>query len=244
MFAQDIKGICCAAVFSIIVFFPSALIARESKADGVYTVYEFDPPPSEANRSEESKESLKRFRESAERKKMLAEDRKLQLEERRQMKKNGYILVSEEEVNSMYYYLGDHADRKSAADIIPVLGFRSSVLVSSLDVVGVFGTPEKDGNFYDIISLINHDVLGDVIIEETKTGGEYGIRRMRSPTFDLSVNGNPAILRVLKFADEVILGQTILTILMPDKLMSIQLFIAVEEGGPYYESLFDFAHQL
>ena len=81
-------------------------------------------------------------------------------------------------------------------------------------------------------------------MEESKLGGDNGIRRIRTPKFDLSVNGNPALLQVLKTADDSSIGRSTLSIIDNEKLLQIHVMVPIAEGGPYYGPFFDFAHQL
>jgi hypothetical protein len=239
----NIRKVLHFAILSFLVSLPSTLVAATVDQDDDYMVITFDAAPSEQSLSDESRSQLKRKRNSKERKQMLAEDQRIVLAQRKEMKKNGFVVASEEEVSAMYYYLGDIPERKAPDVVEPAMGFRSTALSSGLTIVGVYGEPSDDGKYYDIVSVADSESLGSVIIEETKTGGEYGIRRLRIPRFDLSINGNPALLSVIKTADGGT-GLSTLLILTDESFMSITVLYAVQEGTVLYDNFFELAHEL
>jgi hypothetical protein len=239
----NIREVLHFAILSFLVGWPSTLVAATIDQDDDYMVITFEAAFSEQSPGDESRAQLKRKRNSKERKQMLAEDRRNALAQRKEIKKNGFAVASDEEVSAMYYYLGDVPERKAADVVEPAMGFRSTALSSGLTIVGVYGEPSDDGKYYDIVSVAESESLGSVIIEETKTGGQYGIRRLRIPRFDLSINGNPALLSVIKTADGGT-GQSTLLILTDETFLSITVFYAVEEGTVFYDNFFELAHEL
>lgn len=161
-----------------------------------------------------------------------------------QMRKHGFITVSEAQAGYASELLSMYDAASDPALTAPQLGFTSTVLSGGLSVDRALPTMvATNGYAYALISFLRDPEIDLYAIEETALGGEHGLRSIRAPRPNVEVNGKPAWLVVHQTSDGR-MGQTKLWYLTPDSVIEIWLAKPVFEGQAEYNRLFEIAHSL
>jgi len=170
------------------------------------------------------------------------EDRKLVRDEQSAMKNMGYIVTDEENVN-IFSDIVSSPNVVDQASVYPSLGFNPAAFDLGYEIKGVIPDESKDGKIHYLTTIIDHYALGILTIEERSIATEPKGKRAKylyGPKFDLTISGNPALLRAYQTSDGK-KSRSSLSVLSKEKLLSVGIGRVIEEGSNEYNILTEIA---
>jgi len=229
------------AVLSLIIESGTAFSQAES---AVVDDFEFGPIEI-VKGTEPISHGRRMWLESDDYKESIEADKAVARAEREAMARDGYIIASAEAIALHSQYV-EEPGKSRMVDLYLTLGYDPVADDIGYEVVGVIPDPPlEDGLIHDTTTVLNHPTLGQIFIRERSIATEprTSSKYIYAPRFDLRVNGNPALLSVLKSQDGKS-GRTVLSILTETQLLHLSVGIAIMGDDKLYEDLMDVARRL